>query len=367
MTEYKELLRDPIKNSKVYIAGGFKMGLKNPLAVRLNANENPFGPSPKAIEAMTAELSRGNFYPGDVMLDFKSTLAEYLNLSTENLTLFNGSGAAINAMGDLFLNSGDEVIISSPTYMQYYDLPSHYDAKLIEVPAIDGIYTNLDGMLEAITPKTKMMIICNPNNPTGTIIKSTTLREFLKRLPKNILCIVDEAYFDWVDDSEYESAINMIDDDTNVLVFRTFSKIYGMAGIRMGYAVANKTLSATIAMAANMFYSNRIAAVGAKAALYDKEFYDMAHKNNTEQREFLSKELEKLGCDVVPSQTSFILFNPHSDNAKIMEKLEERFIFIRRFDDPYIRVSIGRPEQNLLFLNAMKAILNELKVEEKSV
>lgn len=366
MIKYKDLMRNPLKDSEVYVAGGFKMGLKNPKAIRLNANENPFGPSPKAIEAMTAQLPKGSYYPGDMMLEFKTSLAAFLGFEIENINLYNGSGSAINAMGDLFLNPNDEVIICSPTYMQYYDLPSHYGAKLVEVPAIDGLYTDLDAMYNAITEKTKLIFICNPNNPTGTVLPAGKLELFLKKLPKNIICIVDEAYFDWIDIPAYKSAMSLINDDTPVIVLRTFSKIYGMAGIRMGYAVANKELSTTISMSANMFYSNRIAAAGALASIADKEFYNIVYQNNKEQRIYISEKLTEMGCDIVPSQTSFIYFNPHADTAKIMEELESRFIFIRKFEYPYLRVSIGKPEQNQAFLDAMKEILKDMKQGELS-
>jgi len=355
--DYTELLRDPIKSSGVYVAGGFKPGLTDPRAVRLNANENPFGPSPKAIQAMSTELYKGAYYPGDVLRAFKSSLAEHLDVTTENLTLYNGSGSAINAMGDLFLNPGDEVLISSPTYMQYYDLPGHYGAKLVEVPAIDGLYTNLNGLLDAITEKTKMIFICNPNNPTGTLLPKGKLELFVSKLPKDIICVVDEAYMDWIDDKSYESAINLTTPENSVIVLKTFSKIYGMAGIRMGYAVANKALSAVIASSANIFYSNRIAAVGAMASITDKSYYKKVYLNNKTQREWLTSEMKEMGFDVIPSQTSFIYFNPHADCSMIMTELEARFIFIRKFDDPYLRVSIGLPSQNKAFIDALKDIL----------
>jgi len=362
MVDYTELLREPIKSSGVYVAGGFKPGLTDPKAIRLNANENPFGPSPKAIEAMSAELYKGSYYPGDVMRAFKAKLAEHLGVTVENLTLYNGSGSAINAMGDLFLNPGDEILISDPTYMQYYDLPGHYGAKLVMVPAKDGLYTNLEGLLAAITPKTKMIVICNPNNPTGTLLPKEELEAFINKLPESVLCLIDEAYIDWVDVDGYESAIKLTTDNHNLIVLRTFSKIYGMAGIRMGYAVANKALSAAIASSGNIFYSNRIAAADAMASITDIDFYNAVYKNNKIQRDYMISEMTKMGFDVVPSQTSFIYFNPHSDNEMIMKELDERFIFIRKFTDPYLRVSIGRPEQNQAFLDAIKEIVCEKRV-----
>lgn len=351
-----DLLRDPLKGSSSYVAGAAITDMSDPEISKLNANENMLGPSPMAIEAMAAELKNGYLYPMPVFDALKTKLADFYKLPKDNFTLFNGSGAGINAIADAFLNPGDEMVISSPTYMAYAPLPAHYGAKIVEVSSIDDLYTDLDAILEGITDKTKLIFICNPNNPTGTLLDNDKLDAFMAKVPKHVITVIDEAYFHWID-IPYESAFRFVNSMNNVIVLRTFSKIYGMAGIRCGFAAANAEITAALYTASNIFYSNRIAAAGAMAALDDEKHYTKVFNNNMEQRNFMTAEMEKLGIDVVPSQTSFIYFNAHCDGDKCIEFLKERKVFIRPFPQPYLRVSIGLPWQNEAFLEAMKAFL----------
>lgn len=358
MAKAIDLLRTPLKESKAYVAGVMLAQVTPGKTVfKLNANENQFGPSTKAMEAMAAELKNGYLYPGTVLTDLKQKLAEFHGFQLENITLYNGSGAAINAMGETFLNPGDEVLICSPTYMAYAPLPGRFGAKLVEVPAKDGLYTDLDALAGGITEKTKLIFICNPNNPTGTILDNAKLDAFVAQLPEHVVCVIDEAYFDWIDIPDYKSAFRFVNSGKNVIVLRTFSKIYGMAGCRVGFAVAGKELSECLATSSNLFYTNRIGAAGAIAALDDKEFYEKAYQNNKEQRAYLTAEMQKMGITTVESQTSFIYFDAHCDNDKCMEVLMEHGVYIRPFGPKYLRVSIGLPHQNQAFLDAMKLAL----------
>lgn len=358
MITVNDLLRDPIKEAGVYVAG---MALSteelNSGIVKLNANENPFGPSTKALEAMAEELKRGNLYPGNVMDDFKKKLAEHFHLDVEQFSIFNGSGAAINGIGETFLNPGDEMIISSPTYMAYAPMPSRMGAKIVETTSRDGLYTDLDAISAAITEKTKLIFICNPNNPTGTILDHAKLDAFVENLPDHVVCAIDEAYFDWIDLPDYQSAFRFIHTGKKVMVLRTFSKIYGMAGIRAGFVAASKELTQALARAANLYYSNRIAMAGAMAALDDTEFYNKAFENNKIQREYLTEEMTKMGIDVVESQTSFLYFDAHCNTEKCMQMLTDNKIYIRPFGEQYLRVSIGLPHENQAFLDCLQEAL----------
>lgn len=324
---------------------------------KLNANENQFGPSTKALEAMAGELANGYLYPGTVLTDLKEKLAQFYGLQTENITVYNGSGSAINAMGETFLNPEDEVLICSPTYMAYAPLPGRFGAKLVEVPAIDGLYTDLDALAGGITEKTKLIFICNPNNPTGTLLDNDKLEAFINQLPEHVICIIDEAYFDWIDVPGYKSAFRFVNSGKNVIVLRTFSKIYGMAGCRVGFAAASRELTECLYTSSNLFYTNRIGAAGAIAALDDTEFYHKAFENNKEQRAYLTEEMQKMGITTVESQASFIYFDAHCDNDKCMEVLTSHGVYIRPFGLQYLRVSIGLPHQNQAFLDAMKLAL----------
>lgn len=358
MISAKELMRNYLKSSSAYVAG-MAMVAPSETVFKLNANENQFGPSTKALEAMADALKFGYLYPGNYILALRQKIADFhgYGLKLENITAFNGSGAAINAIGETFLNPGDEVLISSPTYMQYASIPGRYGAKLVEVESKDGVYTNLDALLAGITEKTKVIFICNPNNPTGTLADNGELDEFVKKLPDHVICVIDEAYFHWIDEPDYKSAFRFVNSGKKVVVLRTFSKIYGMAGIRAGFAAANEEITQCLGTASNIFYTNLVAAVGAVAALDDKVFYNKVYKNNLEQRNYMTAEMEKMGIDVVKSQTSFIYFDAHCDCSKCMEALEAHGVYIRPFDPPYLRVSIGLPHQNQAFLDALKGAI----------
>lgn len=363
MSNISELMRDPLKTSNVYVAG--MMVPQMPVGVecyKLNANENQFGPSPMAIKAMELELKKGNLYPGDLMKLLKEKIAEHYKKKVENISIYNGSGAAINAIGDTFINYEDEIIICSPTYMAYAPLPKRFGGKIIEVQAKEGLYTDLNAILAAITDKTKLIFICNPNNPTGTVLEFETLKQFIEVLPKHVICIVDEAYFEWISIPGYKSALQLIEEN-QVIVFRTFSKIYGMAGCRMGCAFASKEMTDCLMASTNIFYSNRIAAAGAIAAMEDHAFLEKVYQNNKTQREYLMQEMTNMNMQVVPSQTSFIYFEPGCDTSKCLKVLAENRVYIRDFGPKYLRVSIGLPYQNQAFLDAMQIALAQVRRE----
>ena len=356
----KDLMRNDLKEYNIYMAGGKPAGQGAPKH-RLMANENQLGPSPKAIEAIAAEALQGNLYPMVPTMKARKAISEYVGKPLEDIITYAGSGAGINAIGEAFLNPGDEVLICSPTYMAYGHLPARHGAKLVEVFSEDGVSTDLDLLAGAITDKTKIIFICNPNNPTGTILDPSKLDEFVGKLPDHVICVVDEAYIDWVDIPDYPSAVKYVEEGgKNIIVLRTFSKIYGMAGIRVGYSVANSEITKALNSIAGSFGTIGPAAAGAAAALGDKEFYTMSYKNNKEQRDYLMEEMSKMGVDVTPSQTSFIYFDPHCNTQECMDAIEEGGVLIRYFGERYLRVSIGRPEQNQMFLDALSKYLKTL-------
>ena len=360
----RDLMRESLKNFRAYVAGGKQLqpDLSMPI-VKLNANENQMGPGPKAVMAMTEELGLGHLYPMETIQRLKKKISEHVGLPVECVSVYHGSGSGIGAIGEAFLNPDDEMLVCSPTYMAYYMLPGRFGAKLVEVEAVDGVSTDLDKIYDAITDKTKLIFICNPNNPTGTLLDAEKLFDFIKKVPEHVITVVDEAYIDWVSDESYPSAIKMVEDGRNLIVLRTFSKIYGLAGCRVGYAIANAEV--TECLGAVAMGPNRIGAAGAAAALDDIEYYNAAKENNSTQREYLTREMEKLGITVVPSSTSFIYFAPHCDTKDCMDFLESQGVFIRYFSEEYIRVSIGLPWQNKQFLTALSKYL--MRYQKKAV
>lgn len=356
----KDLMREELKEYNIYVAGGRPMGQGAPKH-RLMANENQLGPSPKAIEAIAEEAKQGNLYPMIPTMRAKKAISEYVHKPLEDIITYAGSGSGINAIGEAFLNPGDEVLICSPTYMAYGHLPARHGAKLVEVFSKDGVSTDLELLAGAITDKTKLIFICNPNNPTGTILDPARLDEFVEKLPEHVICVVDEAYIDWVDIPNYPSALKYVEEGgKNIIVLRTFSKIYGMAGIRVGYSVANSEITQALNSIAGSFGTSGPAAAGAAAALGDSEFYEISYKNNKEQRDYMIEEMSKMGVDVIPSQTSFIYFAPHCNTQECMDAIEEGGVMIRYFGEQYLRVSIGRPEQNQMFLDALAQYLKSV-------
>lgn len=352
-----ELVRDTMKDAKPYVAGGKPMPdhVEGYEIAKLNANENMLGPSPKAIEAMAQELAKGYLYPAPEMNKTKDAIGAWLGFSRDNINITAGSASLIAACGESFLNPGDEVVMSSPTYVVYYSMPARFGAKLVEVKN-ENFAFNVKAALEAITEKTKMVIIVNPNNPTGGMISPEDMQYYFDHVPEHVITIIDEAYIEWVQGKNgYTDALKYVHEGRNVIVLRTFSKIFGMAGIRIGYALSKPDIRNRLSIIEGNYSVSRIALVGARAAITDTEYLEKSLKNNTEGREYLIKEMRALGFDVAESYTSFIYFDCHRDGDVVQKHLESRGLFIRPFA-PYLRVTVGLPEQNKRFIEALKEI-----------
>ncbi|MDU1006959.1 histidinol-phosphate transaminase [Clostridium butyricum] len=225
----------------------------------------------------------------------------------------------------------------------------------VEVPTKENLQIDLDGILDAITKKTKMIIICNPNNPTGMILNEEEIKNFIMKVPKNVIIIIDEAYFEFIDIPNYKSMMQMIDNYPNVIVVRTFSKVYGLAGARVGYAIMNKKMSINLIKGVE-FASSLSALEGAIAALDDKEFIKKTKAVVKEGREYLAKEFKKLGFKVFPTQTNFIYLDTKLGTKFIAEKLKEKGILIRG-DLPLSRITVGTMQQNTKLISALKNII----------
>lgn len=360
--EARGLMSEKLRGYQPYVASIYNtaIGSKGTELVKLNANEMQMGPSRKAMEAAAAELSSCHMYPQPIIQKLKKRISEKIGKPENNIVVFDGANPAIQVIGEVFLNPEEEVVVCSPTYVGYFKMPQRYGAKLVEVHSDDGIHTQLDKIKAAITEKTKLVFVCNPNNPTGTLVDKNELEEFVNNLPEHIICVIDEAYFDWVSLPDYESGFKFVDDKHNVIVVRTFSKLYGMAGFRVGYTVANEKLTECINSVSSYHVTSRVSAAAALAALDDEEFVKEAKKNNTEQRAYLMKELSVLGMETVPSQAGFVYFKPDCDAQKITEMLVEYGVYIRPFGE-YLRVSVGLPHQCKIFINALKEVLSELR------
>lgn len=357
----KEYVSEYVKEAPPY---SFGVGEKHPPLnpgvteiIKLNKNENPFGVSPRAQEEMKRQICISNRYADPEVFPMREKIAGLHNLSVDNVLLTPGATSGLGFLGEVFIQPGDEIIVTSPSYPNYYNVAKKAQGTIIDVPMPSTFVPDFDEIAAAITPKTKMVFLCNPNNPTGTICDANALFNFIKTAPPHIIIVVDEAYFEFIADPDYPSAISLIDDNTNLIVVKTFSKIYGLAGARVGYLLSNPEIITYLSRTATGYFCSRVGMMGAKAAIDDTEFVNMTISENKKCRDYLTNEMEALGFDVWPSHTNFIFFKPTIKSKELADKMYSYGIQIRGDFTPYARISIGTMEQCKMAVNAMKEIL----------
>lgn len=325
--------------------------------IRMGFNEHPYGMSPKALEVMEAETAKSNFYGDFGKAAVKKALAEFYGLETKNVYVSAGSSPIIETIGCVFLNPGDEVLMC-PTFAAFIDMAQIRQAVPVIVPLHEDMTYDLDGLYDAITDKTKIIVICNPNNPTGTYVGKKKIIDFIKKIPDNILVLMDEAYLEFATAEDCSSMYPLISEmpDKPVIVLKTFSKYYGMAGVRIGYALAAPEIIAALDKCPGVLVS-KAGQAGAIAALADQNYYAEVKKKIVEGMTYLEKEMEALGCTVYHSQTNFILFDPHVDAGLVRTRMMEEGIMISA---PGIcRVSVSTMDNNELFIKTLKKIIAE--------
>ncbi len=367
--DYKTLLKDSIKampESK-RAARQPVSSYTTPDIYRLNYNESPYGPSPKAIEAMMEAAKRPNIYPDWFSVDLKTTFAQLHGLpDMMHVCTATGSSSLINILGEVFLNPGEEVVLGDPSYEAFRDTAYVAGAVPVMVPLDADMNYDLDAMLKAITPKTKMLVICNPNNPTGTFTESAKLEEFIKKVPESVIVVIDEAYLEFVRNPVTYSMIKMIREgyEKPLIVLKTFSKAYGMAGLRIGVAAGKPELISLLAKSGAAWNINFLGQRMATEALKDQEYIAQIGELNAIERRKVTEGLEALGCKVYKSQTNFILFKaPGIENTEVAAKLAEQKVLIG-YPIGMNRVSLGTAEMNDKFLCVMESILAK-KCEKK--
>ncbi len=328
--------------------------------IKMASNENPLGPSPLALKAMKEALSDMHIYPEGPCLHLCKKVARLNGIDEDMVTFANGADNIITMMAQSFLDQGDEVVMAHPTFSLYPIVARIMGARPLEVPLKEHVH-DLDAMASRITPGTKMVIICNPNNPSGTVVGKEALDGFINSAPNGVLIVLDEAYFEFGDPETFPESLNYIREGYPVLSIRTFSKIYGIAGIRIGYALGRKELIDCLNRVREPFPVNRMAQVAALAALEDKEFRQEVLKRNDEGRRFLEQALQGMGFETVPSSTNFVLVDMKRDSKTIFEDLVKRGIIVRPgyiWDLPtFIRITIGTADQNEMLIRALKDVL----------
>ena len=354
--------RDEIKDLLPYMPGkpieDVKAEYNISEVTKLASNENPLGCSPDALDTIRNTTSL-ELYPDGNCTALKKELSKRLDLSCEEIILSNGSDEMIDMLAKTFLNNDDEVIMSSVTFPRYFSVTQMMGAKSIIVPLKEWTF-DLDGMFNALTDKTKLIWLCNPNNPTGTMFTEDELLKFLNSVPKNVIVVYDEAYNEYVTRDDYPRNIErLLKDYPNLIIMRTFSKIYGLAALRVGYTLANKNIVKSIEKIRCAFNVNSIAQNAALAALNDDDFVKKSYEMNIEGKKYLYKEFDQLGFEYAKTETNHIFVDVKEDAQFIFDELQKRGMIIRPFMDSYIRVTIGTPKQNEMFIKKLKEVLNK--------
>jgi|UniRef100_A0A7C3WG56 histidinol-phosphate aminotransferase len=329
-------------------------------AIKLASNENPLGPSPLALAAIQAELPNLHRYPDSHAYYLKEELSRHLNVKPEQLVLGNGSDEILDLLIRTLVSPGDEVVSAAHTFLMYGLLTQAGGGVYRPVP-LKNKRLDLPAVAQAVTPKTKVILLNNPNNPTGTVFHRDEWEAFLAALPPTVTVVLDEAYIEFADDPEVPQGLDYLAEDRLLVGLRTFSKAYGLAGLRVGYGYGPSELMDFINRLRLPFNVNRLAQAGARAALKDGEFLQRTRKLVSEGRAFLCRELSRLGLEYVPSQANFILIGVPRPGQEVYQAMLKEGVIVRAMDaygfPECIRVNVGRPEENERFLKTLKKVL----------
>jgi histidinol-phosphate aminotransferase len=363
MTSIWELANPQLRDLAVYEPGkpieetAQALGVESGAIIKLASNENPLGPSPKAIQAMRAAAEHAHLYPDGGGFYLRRAIAAKLDLAPENIILGNGSNEVLEFLGHAFLNLHDEVITSDYAFIVYKLIATSFAARTIGVLSRD-YHQDLEAMLDAITPKTRLIFIPNPNNPTGTLVPQRKIDGFMSCVPENIIVVFDEAYFEFLDSPP--ETLQFARQGRNVVVLRTFSKIHGLAGLRIGYGVAQPELIQVLQKTRQPFNVNSIAHAGALAALSDDVHLHETKRVVDEGRAYLQEQFAKMRIQFVPGVANFIMVNV-GDGPRVFKELLARKIIVRPLKGyklpEWVRISVGTMEQNRACIAALEEIL----------
>lgn len=341
-------------------------GIRN--SIKLASNENPLGPSPKAVEAVCSALDRLHRYPDGSGYYLRKRLSEKFDLPFDGIVLGNGSNEIIELVIRVFLLPGDEVLIPAPSFLVYKLAVQTVGARGVPIPLKD-LTIDLDRTLEAVTPRTKIIFINNPNNPTGTIVKRSHFESFLRGLPPKIVLVLDEAYIEFARDQDIPSGFDYIRraEGPGVIVLRTFSKAYGLAGLRIGYGAMDPGIADYLHRVRQPFNTGTLAQIGALAALDDEDFLAESRDTVWKGLRYLYEEVERLGLEPLPTEANFFLIRVPLDAQKLYEAMLRRGVIVRAMNayglDRYIRINAGLPEENRRFIEALAETLKDFQQE----
>jgi len=325
-------------------------------AIKLASNENPLGPSPKALAAVQQALPELARYPDGGGFALKQALSARLQVRPEQITLGNGSSDVIEFTARIFVAPGESVVFSQHAFAMYPIVTQAISARALEVPAREWGH-DLEAMAQAITADTRLVFVTNPNNPTGTWSGRTALRRFLERVPSRVMVVLDEAYFEYVDHPDYPDGLTLLNDFPNLIVARTFSKVYGLAGLRIGYSVSSAAVADLLNRIRPPFNVNSLALVAAAAALNDPEHLRRTVALNRNGMQQLTDGFRSLGLPFIPSLGNFVCVEV-GDAARVNEALLRQGVIVRpiaNYGMPrHLRITVGLPEENERCLSALR-------------
>ncbi len=333
-------------------------GIKEP--VKLASNENPLGPSPMALAALQKALENLNRYPDGSGYYLIKRLSEKFGVNPGNIVLGNGSDEIIGMLTRSLLKPGDEAIMTRPSFLMYDLLVRSVDATSVHVP-LKSFSIDLDGIAKQITPKTRMIFITNPNNPTGTVISAKNFESFVKNIPADIILVLDEAYIEFVRDRNCLNGFDYLNTGRPVVTLRTFSKAYGLAGLRIGYGLMPKEIAELLNRVRQPFNTNTLAQAGALAAIEDEDFLRKTLKVVHKGLSFLYSSLDNMGIEYFPTEANFFLINIKKDADEVYEDLLKHGIIVRSMTSygypDYIRVNVGLYDENVRFIDALEKVI----------
>ncbi|MDD5246592.1 MAG: histidinol-phosphate transaminase [Candidatus Omnitrophica bacterium] len=359
----ENLVRKNILTVNPYVAGKpieetrRELGLKK--IIKLASNENPLGVSPLAIKAIKKSLASLNRYPDSQGFYLKKRLARNFGLKSSNIVLGNGSDELIDIIIRTFVEDDENIVTSEGAFLEYEIIASVFGRKMIKAPMKYFKY-DLVAIKKKIDPKTKLVFIANPNNPTGTYVCRAEFEDFLKSLPDSVIVVMDEAYDTFVDVDDFPLTLNYVN-QKNLIILKTFSKAYGLAGLRIGFAIAGQELASYMERSRQPFNVNLLAQAGALAALDDKKFLARTRKTVLEGKNYLYDELKKLGISYLPSVANFILMDAGRDGTAVFRLLLKFGVIVRDMKQygmkNFIRVSVGTKKENERFIRVLRKVV----------
>lgn len=362
--------KESVLQSPIYRAGDSarlvfeKYGIKH--AAKLSSNENPLPTSPAVVEAIQKAAANLNRYPSINDEEFYADLAAYIGRGTTTAQFATGNGGCdvLFMIANAFLTAEDEAIICPPTFPVYEWSIRRIGATLVGAPLNDGDYSyNVERILAAVTPKTKLLYLCSPNNPTGSILTQADLETLMAELPEHVLVVSDEVYHHFNTSADYANSYQYLHDGRNIVIVHSFSKVFGLAGMRLGYAIARPEIASYLNRMRLPFHMSTLTFAGGRAGLQDRDHIEQTIELTIAERQKMLDELQTIDhLTVWPTQANFLLFKPERDAKQIAEQLQQRGSIVRELSGFYLpgflRVSVGQPDENSQFLQHLKEVLD---------